>query len=257
MLFRSRRCDLLWDVLTHAWTTLGLDDAVGGDEAFKQMALARLVEPTSKADTVRVIASLGIPPVALRTLFRSLARCAQRDWCTSIQAALHARVAAHGDLSLLMCDVTTLYFEAEKEDDLRRVGFSKERRVDPQITVGMLVDRTGFPLQVGCWEGNHAETKTIVPMVKQFLDAHGVSAGDLVVVADAGILSYTNLTALDEAGCSFVVGSKTTKAPYDLAEHTHFHGNAYSDGDLIETTTPRKGVKQAPKIGRASCRERV
>ena len=41
--------------------------------------------------------------------------------------------------------VTTLYFEAEREDDLRRVGYSKERRVDPQVIVGLLVDRRGFP----------------------------------------------------------------------------------------------------------------
>ncbi len=233
------------DVLTHAWTTLGLDGAVGGDEAFKQMVLARLVEPTRRAYTVRVIASLGITGLTVPTVFCSLARCVERDWRTSIQAALHAQVAVCGDLSLLMHDVTTLYFEAEKEDDLRKVGFSKERRVDPQITVGMLADRTGFPLQVGCWEANHAETRTIVPMVQDFLDAHGVSAADLVV-ADAGMMSYTNLTALDEAGCSFIVGSKTTKAPHDLVEHTHFHGDAYPGGALIETTTPTRGTKSAP-----------
>ena len=50
--------------------------------------------------------------------------------------------------------VTTLYFEAEKEDDLRRAGYSKERRVDPQVIVGLLVDRRGFPLRIGCWEGS-------------------------------------------------------------------------------------------------------
>jgi hypothetical protein len=55
----------------------------------------------------------------------------------------HAR--SHGDVSLVLYDVTTLYFEAEKEDDLRKVGFSKERRVDPQVVVGLLVDRGGFP----------------------------------------------------------------------------------------------------------------
>ncbi|MGV0656815.1 IS1634 family transposase, partial [Mycolicibacterium thermoresistibile] len=48
-----------------------------------------------------------------------------------------------GGLSLILYDVTTLYFEAESEDSLRKVGYSKERRVDPQIVVGLLVDRTG------------------------------------------------------------------------------------------------------------------
>lgn len=59
-----------------------------------------------------------------------------------------------------MYDVTTRYFEAEHEDGLRKVGYSKERRVDPQIVVDMLVAWTGFPLEIGCFEGNKAETKT-------------------------------------------------------------------------------------------------
>lgn len=71
--------------------------------------------------------------------------------------------------------VTTLYFEADKEDDLRRVGYSKERRVDPQIIVGLLVDRGGFPLRIGCWEGDRAETTTIVPVVREFVRSAGSS----------------------------------------------------------------------------------
>ncbi|WP_218957911.1 hypothetical protein [Actinomyces trachealis] len=63
--------------------------------------------------------------------------------------------------------MTTLYFETDEEDDLRKVGLSKERRVDSQVRVGMLVDRSGFPLQVGCWEGNKVETRTIISLVTQ------------------------------------------------------------------------------------------
>jgi len=106
-------------------------------------------------------------------------------------------VRSHGDVSLVLYDVTTLYFEAEKEDDLRKVGFSKERRVDPQVVVGLLVDRGGFPLEIGCFEGNKAETATIIPVVKAFQARHQLA--DMVVVADAGMLSATNLRELDEA----------------------------------------------------------
>ena len=90
--------------------------------------------------------------------------------------------------------MTTLYFEAEKEDDLRKVGYSKERRVDPQVVVGLLVDRAGFPLEIGCFEGNKAETTTIIPIVKAFQARHNLT--DMVVVADAGMLSATNLKEL-------------------------------------------------------------
>lgn len=68
-------------------------------------------------------------------------------------------------MSLLLYDVTTLYFEAENEDDLRTIGYSKERRMDPQIVVRLLVARTGFPLETGCFEGNTAETTTFVPII--------------------------------------------------------------------------------------------
>ena len=135
--------------------------------------------------------------------------------------------------------VTTLYFETEKEDELRKVGYSKERRVDPQIIVGLLVDRAGFPLRIGCWEGNRAETTTIVGVVEQFRQAAKVEP--LVVVADAGMLSAANLNALDEAGVGFIVGSRTTRAPGDLEAHFHWHGDAFTDGQVIDTITPRRG----------------
>jgi putative transposase len=69
-----------------------------------------------------------------------------------------------------MYDVTTLHFEVEHEDKLRKVGYSKERRVDPQIIVGLLVDRHGFPLEIGSWEGNKTETNTIIPIINQSHD---------------------------------------------------------------------------------------
>ena len=136
--------------------------------------------------------------------------------------------------------VTTLYFETEKEDDLRKVGYSKERRVDPQIIVGLLVDRSGFPLRISCWEGNRAETTTIIPVVETFQAA---KVEPLVVVADAGMLSAANLSALDEAGVGFIVGSRTTRAPGDLEAHFHWHGDAFTDGQVIDTITPRRGSR--------------
>ena len=235
----SKRSALLWDVLTGAYEALGLADAVGGDEAFRQMVLARLVEPTSKEQVPAVLGELGIDAVTPRTLFRSLARCASNDWRTGIQSACLSHVTGRGDLSLCLYDVTTLYFEAEKEDSLRKVGYSKERRVDPQIIVGLLVDRAGFPLRIGCWEGNKAETSTIVPMVQEFKAAAGIE--HLVVVADAGMLSAANLEALDQAGMGFIVGSRITKAPADLEAHYRWHGDALADGQIIDTITPRHG----------------
>ena len=244
----TKRSGLLWDVVHGVYTRLGLRNATGGDRAFEQMVLARLIEPSSKAQVPRVLGDLGLESVSTRTLFRSLGRCGQRGYREAISQALFEHVTASGGLALCLYDVTTLYFEAEREDDLRRVGYSKERRVDPQVIVGLLVDRAGFPLQVGCWEGNKAETTTIVPIVEAFQAAHGIE--ELVVVADAGMLSASNLSALDEARLRFIVGARTTRAPGDLEAHFHWHGDAFTDGQVIDTIIPKKGSKSQRDVSR-------
>lgn len=225
----------LYEALAGVYDSLGFD--VLGDEVFKDLVIARLVEPTSLLDVDRVLAALGRVAPSYATRKRALTRAYSGDYRSRVAAACFAHANVHGDLTLVLYDVTTLYFEAEKEDELRKVGYSKERRVDPQVVVGLLVDRGGFPLEVTCWEGNKAETATILPTVRAFQERHGVA--DMVVVADAGMLSSTNLKELHEAGLRFIVGSRQTKAPTDLASHFRWYGDAFTDGQLIDTLTPR------------------
>ena len=148
---------LLWNVLAEAYDRLGFD--VIGDEAFKDLVLGRIIEPTSKADTLRVLGDIGVEGPSLRTVFRALARCIDRDYRGSVATAClaHSAKTPAGQVSLILYDCTTLYFEIENEDQLRKVGMSKERRVDPQIQIGLMVDAAGFPLEVHCFEGNKAE----------------------------------------------------------------------------------------------------
>lgn len=226
---------LLFDTLAGVYDDLGF--GVVGDETFRDLVIARIVEPTSILDMSRVLGELGQMAASEKTMRRTLTRCAERGYRDQIATACFAHTLAVGDLSLCLYDVTTLYFEAENEDDLRKVGFSKERRVDPQIVVGLLVDRNGFPLEIGCYEGNKAETLTIIPIVKQFAERHDLA--DMVVVADAGMLSAANLKEFDEAGLRFIVGSRVTKAPTDLESHFRWHGDAFADGQVIDTITPK------------------
>lgn len=206
-----------------------------GDDGFRAMVLARIVEPTSKADVPRVLDEIGAPAVGVRTLFRSLARCQAQDYRGQLATAAWTHsVRTSGTAALVLYDVTTLHFERPDEDELRKVGMSKEHRVDPQVQVGLLVDPAGFPLEVHLFEGNKAETTTLIPVLTAFQERHDVT--DLVVVADAGMLSAANLNALEDSGFPFIVGSRITKAPYDLAEHFERHGNYFTDGQVLEST---------------------
>lgn len=227
---------LLYEALAGVYADLGFDDAVS-DEVFRDLVIARVVEPTSLLDVDRVLAELGRTSASLSTRKRTLRRASTGGYRAQIATACFRTACTTGDLSLVLYDVTTLYFEADKEDGLRKVGYSKERRVDPQIVVGLLVDRQGFPLEIGCFEGNKAETLTIVPIVRAFQQRHQIT--DMVVVADAGMLSSSNLRDLDDAGLRFIVGSRVTKAPGDLESHFHWHGSLFTDGQIIDTITAR------------------
>lgn len=120
----STHSKVLWDVMTGAYAQLGFDAV--DDEAFAAMVLARIVEPTSKADTVRVLGELGVRCPSLRTLFRSLQRCQERDYRDVVAKACLAHSArTTGQAALVMYDVTTLHFENEDEDSLRKVGMSE------------------------------------------------------------------------------------------------------------------------------------
>ena len=230
---------LLYDVLGHVYDWLGFDTV--SDAVFRDLVIARIVEPTSKLDASRVLTDLGAELVSYKTIDRHVRKIHAGGHRDVIAEKCFAHSIDCGGLSLILYDVTTLYFEAESGDALRKVGYSKERRVDPQIVVGLLVDRTGFPLEIGCFEGNIAETTTIVPIITGFLARHNLTGTTMVVAADAGMLSQSNLAALDEVKLSFIVGSRMTKAPGDPESHFHWNGDVFTDGQVIDTVTPRHG----------------
>ena len=103
----STRMGHLWDALCRAYDALDFDQATKGDEAFRQLVLTRIVEPTSKEDSIRVIDEIGIKPASYPTIKRRLPVYAKEEWRRSISGAAAGR-AALGPASLVLYDVTTL-----------------------------------------------------------------------------------------------------------------------------------------------------
>ena len=232
----SSRMSHLVDSLERAYRVLGLEDAAGGDEVFRQLVLARIIEPTSKLDSLRVLDEAGVTPASYRTMKRRLPAYAQEPWRQRMSqaCAAHARLGA---ASLVLYDVSTLYFEADQGDGFREPGFSKERRLEPQITIGLLTDQAGFPLMLSAFEGNRAETKTMLPVIEEFMAAHQLP--DVTVVADAGMISDANMKAIEAAGLSFILGMKVPDVPYAIAQWRREHpGEDIPDGHVFTQPWP-------------------
>ncbi len=180
---------LLYDTLSTVYDNLGFTALK--DETFRQLCIARIVEPTSKLDSIRVLDDLGVKTGSEDRLYRCLKRIIANNYQDKIAKLCFAHASKGAGITLVLYDVTTLYFEVQKEDDYRIPGMSKERRLEPQIIVGLLVDQNGFPLELHSFEGNKAETKTILPVIESFRKRHGLVG--ITIVADAGMMSQENL----------------------------------------------------------------
>ena len=236
---------LLYDSLGRVFDQLGFDQLT--DEVFKQLVIARLIEPTSKLDTIRVLEHIGQLPPANTEIHRCLRRVIDNNYRASL-SELCFSAATPEALSLLLYDVTTLYFEVQKEDGYRVPGMSKERRLEPQITVGLLVGRDGFPLEIASFEGNRAEVKTIVEVLEAFRSRH--PGADITVTADAAMLSSGNIQTLEEMGYHYIIASRLAKTPYAIAEYTKDFDAVLTDGQIFDTTVEMNTGTSAPRMSR-------
>ena len=178
------------------------------DTVFRQLVKARLSYPASKAATVEYLKNHFDEDVSLSKIYRYLDKLSsnQHEIVQDI-SVLHTRRILGGHIGILFYDVTTLYFEADYEDELRKTGFSKEgRHRNPQIILGLLVSIGGYPLAYCIHEGNKYEGHTMLPVVTGFVRKYKLE--DFIVVADSGLMNSDNIADLEANGYQYIIGAK-------------------------------------------------
>jgi transposase len=111
----------------------------------------------------------------------------------------------------------------------------------------LLTDASGFPLTVEAFEGNKAETATMLPVINAFKTAHQLT--DVTVVADAGMISEANQVALAAAGLSFILGTRIPHLPDVVHEWRDKHpAEAIPDGLVLSQPWPSTPAEKARGI---------
>lgn len=170
-------------------------------------ALMRIIEPASKLRSIALLERYFGVQYARRSVHRALSHLHTHKTMIEDIAVACAKETLHADLAMVLYDVTTLYFETFDADELRVQGFSKENKSQqPQIVVGLLVTKEGFPLGYEVFPGNTFEGKTMIPVLKTFTKKHQVTTP--TVVADAAMLSHTNIAELKIKNISYIVGAR-------------------------------------------------
>ena len=178
------------------------------DDVFRKLVKARLSYPASKAATVEYLKNHFDDDVSLSKIYRYLDKLSdsQHQIVQDISVE-HTRKILGGHIGVLFYDVTTLYFEADYEDDLRKPGFSKEgRHKNPQVILGLLVSLGGYPLAYCIHEGNKHEGHTMLPVVTEFVRKYRLE--DFIVVADSGLMNGDNIADLEANGYKYIIGAR-------------------------------------------------
>ena len=167
-----------------------------------------MLYPGSKLKTIEYLSRHYQEHYSTSSVYRYLDKL-NKEYKEQIQqlSYRHTLKLFNNTLSVVFYDVTTLYFEASKEDELRKTGFSKDGKPqNPQIVLGLLVTTGGYPLAFEMFEGNKYEGDTLIPVSEHLKNKY--NSGKLVVVADAGLLSKRNMELLVKQGYEFILGAR-------------------------------------------------
>lgn len=178
------------------------------DNIFRQLVIARLSQPLSKSATVEYLKSHFDEDTKLHQIYRYLDKLynTQQEKIQQISVE-HTMRILDGKIGLLFYDVTTLYFEADYGDELRENGFSKDgKHSQPQVVLGLLVSKDGYPLSYSVFNGSQYEGRTMLPVVDDFVQRFNLD--DFIVVADSGLMNQRNIALLESGNYKYIIGAR-------------------------------------------------
>ncbi|MGH2611979.1 MAG: IS1634 family transposase, partial [Rhabdochlamydiaceae bacterium] len=221
-------------LLERVYEKLGLSNYP--DALIKDLVIARVYQPASKVETSDILSDLFGKEYAIKTVYRHLKKGLEKGVKESFQKSLvqFARDGLGDTLRLIFYDVTTLYFESVVKTELKEFGFSKDHKnQETQVVVGLVVNNQGFPLYFDVFSGKTFEGNTFVPVIKNIQKL--LDSDELIVVADAAMISIDNIQKLQAEHIGFIVGARLSNLPANLIDLI-FNQLQKTDGEMITTT---------------------
>src|SRR5699024_9258353 len=203
-------------LLTRVYNRIGFDNI--DDEILKYLTIARLSQPMSKSATVEYLRSYFDKDIKLKKIYRYLDKLynTQQDKIQEISVAHTKEILGH-KIGLLFYDVTTLYFETDKKDELREKGFSKDgKHGQSQVVLGLLVSKDGYPLSYSLFNGSQYEGRTMLPILEDFVQRFKLE--NFVIVADSGLMNKSNLALLEARDYQYIIGAKIKNESKEIKE---------------------------------------
>lgn len=204
------------------------------EELFKLLVLYRIAYPVSKLKTTFYILRDYKKEISADSIYLFLDRISNKYQSAIEKIAYEHTIKRIGALTVLFYDMTTIYFETEEEDDLRKIGFSKDGKFQcPQIVLGLLIAQDGYPVGYDIYQGNESEGRTLIPIIKSLVEKYSINQ-PLTVVADSGLLSKDNLNQLGQEGFNFIIGARIKNETKKIKTEILAQKASLKDGESFE-----------------------
>ena len=206
------------DAFGAVYARLGWDRLFGArrpsaNRLIRELVLARVAQPLSKRATVEDRSAHGAVSLNLDSVYRSMDRIDETRVEAIRRRSLElAETLLPEPLTAVFYDTTTLYFESEREDALRRKGFSKDGKPHRvQVLFALLVTPEGLPVGYELFPGSQYEGDTLMTALDALERRH--AGARLTVVADAGLLTQANEKSLQERRVPYLLGARLKCSP--------------------------------------------
>jgi transposase len=216
-------------------------------ELFKQLVISRIIDPGSKLNLIDYLYIYKHQELDKNHIYRFLDNLSFNLKEQIEQCIYEYTSMITGGITVSFYDVTTLYFEASSEDDLRKVGFSKDGKfTKPQILLGLLTSLEGYPLGFEIHKGNTYEGKTFIPILEKFQKKFNINKP--IVVADSGLLSKANITELERLEYKYILGARIKSTSNEIKQKiVDLKLNEQKDIDTISLSSQKMIVSYSLK----------
>lgn len=200
----------------------------------------RLHDPLSKLSNYKNQGDyLGLAHVGLHQIYRAL------DYLYENQEPIKHLVYSKGrnlfnqKLDVVFYDVTTFYFDSDKEDGFRQKGFGKDGKIgNTIITFGLLIDKDKQPVGYEVYRGKQYEGHTFADALGRLREKYQIDK--VICVADTGMMNAGNVEEVVNAHYEYIFGERlkniaTSKQDeiLDLSRYTTIAVQGHDGGGTI------------------------
>jgi transposase len=210
------------------------------DSLFKDLVISRITHPGSKLQLSEYLRENNRKEISADNIYYFMDKLNSK-YKHQVEdiSFTYTRKLLNGKIGIVFYDMTTIYFESSQPDELRMTGFSKDgKHQHPQIFLGLLVGRNGYPIGYDIFEGSIYEGHTLIPILEKFEKRFKFEKP--IVVADAGLLSSENISTLTKNGYTFILGGRIKNEANTIKKEIEKVG--FTDGHIVKIQKPDNTV---------------